>query len=70
MKQLKDDDLEKVTGGTGIDYEDDNKPLEVDLPWWWKQPTENNNNNKPLTDDDPFENNTNNFFSDDGTPAW
>lgn len=59
MKQLKDDDLEKVTGG--IDYEDDHKPpLEVDLPWWWKQPTGNNNN--PLTDDDLFEN--------EGTPAW
>ena len=61
MKQLNIDDLEKVTGGT----EEENKPLEVDLPWWWKQPTENNNN--PMPNDDPFESN---IFSDDGTPAW
>ena len=60
MKQLNNDDLEKVTGGT----EEEIKPLEVDLPWWWKQPTDNNN---PMPNDDPFESN---IFSDDGTPAW
>ena len=65
IKQLKDDDLEMVTGGTGFELEDENKPLEVDLPWWWKQPTENNN--KPTVNDDPFESN---FFPDDGTSAW
>ena len=65
MKELKDDDLEKVTGGTGFDLEEENKPLEVDLPWWWKQPAENNNN--PMPNDDPFECN---ISSDDGTPAW
>ncbi len=42
IKQLKDDDLEKVTGGTGLDFEEENKPLEVDLPWWWKQPRQIN----------------------------
>ena len=50
--QLKVDDLEKVTGGTGFDLEEENKPLEVDLPWW-KQPTVNNY--KPTVNDDPFE---------------
>jgi hypothetical protein len=65
IKQLKDDDLEKVTGGTGLDFEEENKPLEVDLPWWWKQPTENN---KPAVSDDPFESNP--FSSDEGMPAW
>ncbi len=62
--QLKDDDLEKVSGGIGFDLEEENKPLEVDLPWWWKQPTDNN---RPAVNDDPFESN---YSSDEGTPAW
>ena len=64
-KQLKDDDIEKVTGGTGFDLEEENKPLEVDMPWWWKQSTEDNK--KPMVNNDPFESN---FFTDDGTPDW
>ena len=66
VKPLKDDDLEKVTGGTGLELEEE-KPLEVDLPWWWKPTTEENE--KPGIMDDPFES-TINFFSDEGTPGW
>ena len=62
-KQLKDDDIEKVTGGTGVDLEF--KPMEVDIPWWWKQPTEDNKN--PMVNNDPFESNS---FTDEGTPDW
>ncbi len=51
IKQLKDDDLEMVTGGTGFDPEGHGMSVPVDLPWWWKQP----NNNKHTVNDDPFD---------------
>ena len=53
-KQLKDDDIEKVTGGTGVDLEF--KPMEVDK-----------DNKNPMVNNDPFESNS---FTDEGTPDW
>ena len=66
--KLKDDNLEKVTGGTGFESADYKSP-EANLPFWWKEPTENNK--KPTYNDDPLDPCESNFFSDyEGTPDW
>ena len=65
MKELKDTDLEKVSGGIGFDFENDFKPMEVDLPWWQRGPESPSG---PPSTGDPTEQQCR--FQDEGVPSW
>ena len=61
MKELKDNDLEMVSGGIGFDFE----PMEVDLPWWQRGPESPSG---PPSTGDPTEQQCR--FLDEGVPSW
>ena len=65
MKELKDNDLEMVSGGIGFDFENDFKPMEVDLPWWQRGPE---SPSAPPSTGDPTEQQCR--FQDEGVPSW
>ena len=65
MKELKDNELEMVSGGIGFDFENDFKPMEVDLPWWQRGPE---SPSAPPSIGDPTEQQCR--FQDEGVPSW
>ena len=65
MKELKDNDLEVVSGGIGFDFENYFKPMEVDLPWWQRGPE---SPAAPPSTGDPMEQQFG--IQDDAVPSW
>ena len=65
MKELEDNDLEVVSGGIGFDFENDFKPMEVDLPWWQRGPE---SPAAPPSTGDPMEQQFG--IQDDAVPSW